>query len=598
MDEAIDSSNEPAMARSYLGTFADRLAGYLYGLPGETCDFTLQNIRVPVPAEHFADPSSPKLNLVELASVLFQPSTPPLGTILVRSPYGIGYPIASGHARLFAARGYQVLLSACRGTAGSTGTFIPTIDDVADGSATILWMRKQPWYTGRWAMLGGSYLTWAQWATVQGLHIRRDKEDPEAAAALKELKAMVPIIGPYDWMQYTFSPGGAVNPDMLSWLAANDAKAKKTTWLPPSTHMTWHRERMSRELCAEGKTLIQAMETYNGAALPEWFEKTIRRQMDLPECSAALKRLDNHVAVLVMTGWADVFLDQSMVQYHELKNLAGLPKLGLTVGPWGHRSAQKGQSKVEILQWLDKHLAPDHSRVGLEERSMPVKIYDMGSKKWLEMEEWPPKQRTTKKLWLFSGGVLLSVDPSGTDAEHFRPESSFEYDPYNPTPMIGSSTLSHPDGKLEDDSSLAQRADVLAFTTEPLTEDLIVRGAPIVSLWHLTSHLYADLSVRISDVGSNKRRKEASFNVAETYYRLEGTQRGVEPLMLTLSECAHTFRKGNKLRVTIAGGCHPKKVRNLGTGEDVVDGVELRSVMHTVFHGKGKMSAITLPTAA
>lgn len=614
---------EAAAPRSYAGILADRLSGWLYGLPGETHSFTIQTLRIPIPAIHFATTNNDNNNsgTIHLTAILYQPDTQPpsqpLGTILVRSPYGLDYPLAVGHARIFAARGYQVLLCACRGTAGSEGgLFTPALDDVADGSAVALWMRRQEWYTGRWAMLGGSYLAWAQWATVQGLLLRKDgahtvpagddasrmAAEEEAAAALAELKAMITLVGPHDWGAYTFGTG-AMNPDMVSWVGAMAALERKDTWLPPPFHMSWHRERMARDLGGTpnttgttgptgvdgGISLMDGMKRYIGGELPEWFEGILRGNIDFPVATDALGKLEG-VAVLVVAGWADTFIEQNMQQYQELKARGQV--VGLTVGPWGHLDAQGGESKKEILQWLDQYLAPDKAAQSkLDMRTSPVRVFDMGTKKWLEMPEWPPSTTTSLQWFLGADGKLDMEAPSDD-----MTESSFEYDPRDPTASIGSSMLNYQAGKLDDDRSLAGRKDVLTFTTDPLKQDVQVMGSPSIVLWHTTSHPFADLSVRICAVEADG----ASHNISESYQRLDQSNRhdaSEQSLKIKLVDCAHTFREGTRIRVVVAGGAHPKYTLNLGTGADMLDGIEMSSVMHTVHHGRQRTSKVVLPVA-
>ncbi|KAJ1334021.1 hypothetical protein MN608_04019 [Microdochium nivale] len=635
--------------RSYTGIIADRISGWLYGMPPETCDFTIEDIRIPVPTEQFApsitttatiasapsssDTNSSSIRTIELAAILYQPTNQPaaqapLGTILVRSPYGLDYPLAVGHARIYAARGYQVLLSACRGTAGSGGgEFTPALGDVADGSATALWMRRQSWYTGRWAMLGGSYLGWTQWATVHGLQLREQlgsvrpssangtgqdsvhaSDDSggddavvsaardEASAALRELKAMCILVGPHDWGAYTFGTG-AMNPDMVSWVGAMAALERKESWLPPPFHMSWHRDRMARDLrpAGEGKSLMQGMQEYiGGNGLPEWFRGIVTGELALPACTEALGRVEG-VAVLIVAGWADAFLDQSLTQYRELSKRQ--QTVGLTIGPWGHMAAQGGQSRIELLQWLDQYLAPVGAvKAKQDARKARVRIYDTGSKEWLETEHWDDSTTTPRKWFLVPQAKLTLSSPA---AEEQPTETSFEYDPRDPTPTIGASMLNYQAGKLDDDSSLAARKDVLTFTTEPLEQDLRVQGAPVASLSHTTSHPHADLFVRVSNVEASN----VSHNISEGYRRLDNIGRGGAgqddvPFELTLTECVHTFRKGTRIRLVVAGGSHPKYVRNSGSGNDMVQGVEVRPVTHTIRHGGPNVSSLVLPVVA
>src|ERR1700688_3385201 len=83
--------------------------------------------------------------------------------ILMRSPYGRTGVWALG-ARVFAERGYQIILQSCRGTGGSGGEFNAYRNERSDGLATLAWIERQPWFSGKIAMFGPSYLGIAQWA--------------------------------------------------------------------------------------------------------------------------------------------------------------------------------------------------------------------------------------------------------------------------------------------------------------------------------------------------------------------------------------------------------------------------------------------------
>jgi putative CocE/NonD family hydrolase len=141
-----------------------------------------------------------------------------------------------------------------------------------------------------------------------------------------------------------------------------------------------------------------------------------------------------------------------------------------------------------------------------------------------------------------------------------------------------------------DDSQLATRADVLAFTGPVLTAALEVTGSAVVELAHQTDHPYADLFVRISEVHPDGRCN----NITEGYTRLD-PDRGDGPVLINLRPIAHLFASDSRLRLLIAGGCHPQYARNLGTGENPGRGVNLRRSTHTVFHGPSGGSKILLP---
>ena len=59
------------------------------------------------------------------------------------------------------ARGFAVLVQDTRGRFGSDGTFVPVATELEDGAATLAWLARQPWFDGRLAVFGVSYLGFA-----------------------------------------------------------------------------------------------------------------------------------------------------------------------------------------------------------------------------------------------------------------------------------------------------------------------------------------------------------------------------------------------------------------------------------------------------
>ena len=93
----------------------------------------------------------------------FAPDLPAAPTVLIRTPYGRGIGMRFV-ARTIAERGYHVVVQSCRGTFGSDGSFEPLVHERDDGLDTVDWLRRQPWYGGRFGMFGVSYQGFAQWA--------------------------------------------------------------------------------------------------------------------------------------------------------------------------------------------------------------------------------------------------------------------------------------------------------------------------------------------------------------------------------------------------------------------------------------------------
>ena len=124
--------------------------------------------------------------------------------ILMRSPYGRSG-VWSLAARLFAERGYQVVLQSCRGTGGSGGEFNAYRHEAQDGLATLAWLETQPWCSGKVATFGPSYLGIVQWAI--------------ATNPPQSVLAMAAPISSARVREFTY-PGGSFSlQSTLSWLA-------------------------------------------------------------------------------------------------------------------------------------------------------------------------------------------------------------------------------------------------------------------------------------------------------------------------------------------------------------------------------------------
>ena len=537
----------PPITRTWRGALTDWLAGWYWGLPCESGAYTAEHVQIPLG------------DGVESVANLYRPvNGEPIGTLLCRSPYGIDGMIAVGYATIYAARGYQVLMASCRGTSGSGGEYYP-FHEAADGIAVVAWMRDQPWYTGSFATVGASYLGYTQLAILT---------DPPA-----DMKAAVIQVAPHDYSKLIWGTG-ALNSDFFSWCELMAAlKRGDRVSLPTS---------ISAPLRSviESPRLLDAVDKYLKGDAQRWIKDMVTHP-DVTDpywapmnSSAALDRAS--IPILLLTGWYDIALGQVMEQYARLA--ARGCTVAMTVGPWSHTEVA-ANSKAEPLAWLDEHFA---ARAGQRRPSL-LRIFVTGAREWRQFSSWPPAT-VAHMLYLGPGGSLAEVKPLAED-----PDSVFEFDPADPTPSIGMSMYTRLGGAKDDDSALAARPDVLAFTTQPLDRDIEVCGKPSVELQHSTNLPYGDLFVRLCEVDSRGR----SHNIAEAYLRLSIT-RGPQ-LQLDLLDCAHRFRKGFRVRVVIAGGSHPRYIRNLGTGENHITGSAMRSVVHTVRHCAAAVSRIVLP---
>ncbi len=528
------------------GQAAGRALGRMLGLPRPTTRYTVSSVRVPM------------RDGIELVADHYAPATSrPAGTVLVRGPYGRGFPFALMFARLYAARGYHVVLQSVRGTFGSAGEFEPMVNEAADGADTVVWLRQQPWFTGRFATIGVSYLGYTQWALLS---------DPPP-----ELAAAVITAGPHDLLASVWGTGSFAVNDFLGW---SDLVAHQED--PARIRAGIRQMRAPRRVARAAAELPMgaAARALLGAGAP-WFESWAEHCdpddpfWDRMRYPAALDRAE--VPVLLLGGWQDIFLRQTLQQYRQLRDRG--VDVALTMGPWTHTELlTKGlaTSVRETLDWLGTHLGGAPAR----QRPSAVNVFVNGQG-WRNLPDWPPAT-TERALYLQPGGRLGETAPEAGAAP-----ATFRYDPADPTPTTGGPLLS-PNGGYANDSRLALRADVLDFTGATLTHDLYVYGNPVIELAHTSDNPHADLFVRVSEVDANGR----SRNVSDAYRRLGAAQ---EVVSIELDGIAHRFRAGSRIRVLIAGGWFPRYARNLGTEEAVLTARQLKPATHSVHFGRSRL---------
>lgn len=548
----------PTVKRNFAGASLDYLGGRYLGAGPETCSYTTQAVQIPM------------RDGVELAADFYAPELPdgqaPAGLILIQCCYGRGSGISFINARVYAARGYQALFVSTRGTYGSGGTFNPCTNELADSQDIVAWMRQQSWYRGSFATLGASYLGYSQWALLH---------DPPADC----VAAVIPV-APHDQAWQTWGTG-SFRLDRVSW---SDMMSKrddeKSSFLSRLAYLPGLSFLRSQELeqAVAGLPLEASLQKYFGDRAPWLFEylqhpnadddfwTSFRHQVSLDRAK---------IPILLISGWYDAFAAQTIHQYKHLRDRG--VNASLIVGPWNHIQGSGLHSVPEILDFLGEHL----TKTG-KYKHPSGRIFVTGSKEWRSMPTWPPPTQP-KTLYLQENNCLGFKLPV-QDAS----PASFVFDPLNPTPSIGGNQMSS--GGQVDDSAYADRTDVLAFTSEPLSEDIEILGSPSVHLMHASDPPFADLFLRISEVDS----RGVSRNITELYQALDPSRDTSQPLVLNLPDCAHRFRVGTSVRLIVAGGSFPMYARSLGTAEDRVGSDKAVPQRHT-FSMSGGGSQLILP---
>lgn len=492
------------------------------------------------------------------------------GTILVRSPYAqVGLP-AIVYARPFVTHGYHVVMQNSRGTFGSEGgDFSPGISEREDAQDTVLWLRQQPWYTGRFATAGGSYVGFTQWALME--------------EAYDDLVAAVVLVGPDDLSRLAWRDGAFRLADMLTW--SEDLAWQDETGTLRTIVRGLRRPKRHAAVVDELALVPATDRLLKGRS--SWFTRWLQHPDLTDELWAPTQATDAldgpDVPVLLLAGWQDVILQQNLTQWTTLS--ARSSKVALTVGPWKHGPdlALKGGATIvsESLQWIETHLG----QVESNERDAPVHVQLRGEKGWRSLPDWPPPAESTT-LFLHDGRAL-SPEPRATGPA----TTEFTYDPRRPTPATGGAQLAVGSG-YQDCQHLDARSDVAAFTGSVLTEPVVIAGTVVVELQHSCDAEAYDVFVRLSEVDA----KGAAIHVCDRFVRVEHP--AASPMRIELEATAYRFAQGSRIRLSIAGGAHPVFARPLGPDGSVLSDDRLSPQTHTIAHDASRPSSVVLPVVA
>ncbi|MEM7128192.1 MAG: CocE/NonD family hydrolase [Chloroflexota bacterium] len=499
-------------------------------------------------------------------------------TILIRSPWGRswgGAPFSLLYryvAHRFAERGFHLLLQDTHKRPWRNSDHPMSLShEVKDGRDTLDWLATQPWFNGELGLWGASYLGYVQWAAL--------------AAEVPELKkvAVFPVTTATNWST-VLHPDGIPAVDTLFRLqyltGMPDGSIFKRikhlnqqeTAITNATNQTPLISAAHSLPIADGVNFVKALEECDVQS-PFW------QAIDL---SSTLMKSDAEVCLVA--GWYDVFLREQLADYQVLRGAGKQPNL--TIGPWHHTDRALGDFVLpESLAWFEGHLREKTERLPTK----PVRVFMMGCDEWRELDDWPPP--TTSQHIYLCAEQKLSTEPPGSQEEPDR----YVYDPAAPTPTIGGAVLSPKAGR-QDNRELEERKDILCYTSQVFDADLAIMGEPELVLYVRSTNEHTDFFGRLCDVYPDGR----SLNVTDGLIRIKPPD--IEPeadgslrITFRLWPTAYSFAQGNCLRLQVASGAHPRWNRNLGTGEEPLDGVEMASANQTVYHDEDRQSYLKLP---
>src|SRR6185312_10724507 len=449
-----------------------------------------------------------------------------------------------------------------------------SVDESSDTYDTIDWLIKNvPKNNGRVGILGVSYDGWlSAVATV------------DAHPALKASSPQAPMTD--TWMGDDFFHNGAFR-QSYGYEYATSMETNKE-----DTDITFDKDAYDWYL--ELGSLSKITELPAGK-LPTWSAFVAHPAYDdyWKARAAQLYFSKTHVATLVVGGWWDQEdFWGSLATYEALEKLDQNNQNFLVMGPWNHggwNGPGKSLGKIEFDaptgEYYRREIQAPWFAYYLKDKGKAVEpeamTFQTGSNKWTNSDRWPPKEAATRNLYLRSGKKLSFEKPTANRNADFE---SYVSDPAKPVPYrkrpiqptYGSgSTWSS--WLVQDQRFLEDRADLLSWQSEVLTEDLVITGDIVAHLFASTSGSDSDWVVKLIDVypanyPADKAMAGFQLMVADEIFRgryRQGFERPapiapdqVNEYVIDLYGNNHSFKKGHRVMVQVQSTWFPLYDRN------------------------------------
>jgi hypothetical protein len=468
-------------------------------------------------------------------------------------------------------RGYAVLSVDTRGTGASFGHQEVALDDpeVEDFGQVIDWASRQAWSNGRVGAYGFSY--------------RGILAVSMASLGRPALRAIAPSFDFTD-LYLTTRPGGVFSETFLRKWGAQTAALNRGE--PPCAGLCRWLVVGPRPVDADpGGVLLKAAiaehaRNYDVFACAEHAPyrddpicssgKTITEVSELSR-RAAIER--SGLPIYVTAGWFDATSPaEVLARYSSFSNpqqiVVGAISHGgfMNTDPFAPVDApvepRYGRQIGDMADFFDKYLKADE-RPGPS--SVRYEVLNGGG--WRSSPTWPPPGETPQRFYLAAGGALEAQPPAADGTDLYQVDFT-----------AGSGALSRHQSPVDlSETAYPDRAGadrkLLCYTSAPLPADLVIAGDPELDLTVATSAGDGMVIVYLEDVLPSGRvvyltegllrladRKLAAAPVgADPLHSYLGkdaspmTPGRAEPIRISLSPIAAVVRRGERLRIAIAG---------------------------------------------
>ncbi|MBW8688246.1 CocE/NonD family hydrolase [Chitinophaga rhizophila] len=485
-------------------------------------------------------------------------------------------------AQYVADSGYAGVFVYNRGKSRSGGSFHPMENDAADNYEAIDWISKQSWCNGKIGMYGGSYLGFAQWATVKNVH--------------PALKTIVPQVAVGAGIDYP-NPGGIFLTYMLQWLKY----VRNNHYLDDATFFNEQKwKQLNSDYVLRGMP-FGMLDSLEGSGMDTIFQRWIQHPgydqywQQMTPSKEEYARIN--IPILTTTGFFDDDQRGAMYYYNSHQQYgpaAGVKEHYLFIGPFDHAGGQGGRrrnlippyqidtvamvdQKQLVLDWFNYTLKGGPKPAFLQDR---IAVFAMGENKWHYFPSLEKMNRDTMSYYL-----------PGRPEERMTTKKRGGKKPltlsYDAADTVDDTLVIYDGSSSVITDAVFRKKHLLTLSTPTFERDFILNGSITADLRMSSGTPDADIMLSWWEVDSEGKR----WPLAHTAQRLSLSIDRTKPVYwkeneiyeVSLKESAwicKQIRKGSRIVMTISPASNIAWQKNYGAAKDVSQQTLLDALMH------------------
>jgi uncharacterized protein len=289
---------------------------------------------------------------------------------------------------------------------------------------------------------------------------------------------------------------------------------------------------------------------------------------------------------------------------------------GTTLGPLKFPGNTALQFRREVMQpFLDEHLKDGAPKAD----TPPAFVFETGTNAWRRLPAWPLSCESgcasaSRPLYLQRQfGLGFEVPPArGAPYDEYVSDPAKPV-PYIPRPVHFEDHEAWTRWLVSDQRTVADRTDVLTYTSQVLSAPLHIGGAPVANLFASTSGTDSDWVVKLIDVYPDEVPSDppmGGYQLAIAMEIFRGRYREslshptpipagkVQRYRFALPHVNHVFLPGHRIMVQIQSSWFPLYDRNPQTYVDNIffaRSGDYRKATQRIFHMAGAASFVDLP---